>query len=259
MTTISDAILQVWQTHGYVQIPQLLSPELVNDVSRWVADLARFPTTPAGGDSVWQHFEQTENGTVLARTEYFLDFHPGFHDLLTRGAIPEILGQILGEPVVLYKEKINYKYPGGAGYAPHQDAAAYLHGDSHLTCAIAIDPATPENGCLYFAAGQHQRGLLARNEQGCIVKEVCEQMIWIPEPLAAGDGLVFSSYAPHFSPPNRTKNSRRTLYLTYNALREGNLREKYYQDKRDRLKHNPDSAQLSLIGHFQGRPVSSSL
>ena len=53
-----------------------------------------------------------------------------------------MLAQLFGEAAVVMKEKLNYKHPGGGGYAPHQDFAAYDFGSTHITCAIAIDAAT---------------------------------------------------------------------------------------------------------------------
>ena len=45
---------------------------------------------------------------------------------------------------------MNYKLPNTAGYAAHQDAAAYPEASSHVTCLVAVDPSTKENGCLWF-------------------------------------------------------------------------------------------------------------
>ena len=36
--------------------------------------------------------------------------------------IVEATSQLFGEPAVLWKEKMNFKKPGSAGFAPHQDA-----------------------------------------------------------------------------------------------------------------------------------------
>ena len=59
---------------------------------------------------------------------------------------------------MLYKEKVNYKHPGGAGFAPHQGAPAYRFVDHHVSCMVPLDPATEASGCLWVAAG-HDRGL----------------------------------------------------------------------------------------------------
>ena len=69
------------------------------------------------------HREQTSLGDVqLSRTENFVPFHADMRRLLTEGTLIEAVGQLMGQPAVLYKEKINYKHPGGGGYAAHQDA-----------------------------------------------------------------------------------------------------------------------------------------
>uniref|UniRef100_A0A7S2XD40 HD domain-containing protein n=1 Tax=Lotharella oceanica TaxID=641309 RepID=A0A7S2XD40_9EUKA len=73
-------------------------------------------------------------------------------------------------------------------------------------------------------------------------------MDFVPVETQPGDVLVFSSYVPHRSRVNRSPASRRLLYLTYNAAREGYLRDEYYRDKVQRIK----SGQLSLIKHFDG-------
>jgi hypothetical protein len=48
------------------------------------------------------------------------------------------------------------------------------------------------------------------------------------------------------------------MYPTYNALREGDLREAYYAQKSEEFRTRGDSGgnvQVSLIGDFQGLPV----
>jgi ectoine hydroxylase-related dioxygenase (phytanoyl-CoA dioxygenase family) len=44
-----------------------------------------------------------------------------------------------------------------------------------------------------------------------------------------GDLLIFHSLTPHQSGKNHTTHPRRSLYLTYNAERAGNLRDEYYK------------------------------
>ena len=78
----------------------------------------------------------------------------------------DVVSELMGEPAVLYKEKINYKYPGGGGYAAHQDAPAYEFVKFHITCLISVDAATPENGCLSFSPGQYEKGFIALDEKG---------------------------------------------------------------------------------------------
>lgn len=251
--------LETWEQKGYVQFPSFLSETETNDLKEWVEQISSWPPDP---EKWMHHFEQIGPIARPARTEYIIDFHDGLRRLLTTGKVPETAGSLLGQPVVLYKEKINYKYPGGGGYAAHQDAPAYEFVKLHITCSIAIDDATPENGCLYFAPELHREGLIHLNDQGCIEESKAKSLNWEPIPMKAGDALFFSSYAPHYSPSNQTDQSRRTLYLTYNALAEGDLRESYYADKRqafaDAAKTGDQRMRVSKIGHFNGKPPEQS-
>ncbi|WP_339728534.1 phytanoyl-CoA dioxygenase family protein [uncultured Gimesia sp.] len=255
-TTILPEQLKTWESAGYLKLPGFLTPTETENLREWVEEISEWP---ASDDQWMHHFEQTPFGVRPARTEYILDYHTGIRQLLTEGKIIENAGQLMGEPAVLYKEKINYKYPGGGGYAPHQDAPAYEFIKNHITCSIAIDTATPENGCLFFVPGLHQQGLLHLDEHGCIDPHFALTLNWEPVSMQPGDALFFSSYAPHKSPPNNTQEPRRTLYLTYNAAAEGDLREEYYADKRRSLAEigqtSDEKLKISKIGHFDGKPA----
>jgi ectoine hydroxylase-related dioxygenase (phytanoyl-CoA dioxygenase family) len=158
---------------------------------------------------------------------------------------------LLGEPAVLYKEKINYKLPGGAGYAPHQDAPAYRFVDTHVSCMVAVDDALMDNGCLEVVSGCHAE-LLPTDAAGCVRPDVVAELHWEPVEVRAGETLWFHSRTPHRSGPNLGALPRRALYPTYNARSEGDLRAAYYDQKRAELGDRDD---VSLIGDFQGRPV----
>jgi len=225
-----------------------------DDVAAWPEAPTRSGAAPAGG---WlQHRELTEAGPALCRTENLVPHHAGLRELLCAGAMVEVAGALLGEPAVLYKDKLNHKLPGGAGYAPHQDAPAYRFVEVHVSCMVAIDAATPENGCLEVVSGAHDR-LWPTDAAGCIRADVVDAMDWRPVTVRAGDTLWFHSRTPHRSGPNRSAGPRRALYPTYNAASEGDRRADYYRQKAAELAADAgdDRVPVSLIGDFQGRPV----
>jgi hypothetical protein len=216
-------------------------------VAAWVDEVAGWPD-----DGPWLHHrELTDVGPQLCRTENFVPFHDGLRTLLTTGPMLDTASALLGEPAVLYKEKINYKLPGGAGYAPHQDAPAYRFVETHVSCMVAVDDALVGNGCLEVVSGRHQE-LLPMDDTGCIRADVAADLAWVPVEVRAGETLWFHSRTPHRSGPNLGPTPRRALYPTYNALAEGDRRAAYYEQKRAEL---GGGAAVSLIGDFQGRPV----
>src|SRR5258708_39692562 len=72
----------------------------------WVDEVAAWPD---GAGDWLQYRELTDEGPKLCRSENFVPFHDGLRALLTAGAMLDIASALLGEPAVLYKEKINYK------------------------------------------------------------------------------------------------------------------------------------------------------
>lgn len=236
---------------GWVLVCELGAGD-VAFVRNWVDDIARWPI---GGGPWIHHRELTDDGPKLCRTENFVPFHDGMRDLLGI-RLARSASLLLGEPAVLYKEKINYKLQGGAGFAPHQDAPAYPLVDLHVSCMLAIDDATVDNGCLEVVDATHHH-LLPMNDRGCIVEDLVEKLSWHPVPLRAGEALWFHSRAPHRSGANRSNTDRRALYPTYNARSAGDLRDAYYRAKAEAIAATPPGARvvMSLIGDFEGRPV----
>lgn len=219
----------------------------------WADEVAAWPD----GGGWLHHRELTDAGPALCRTENMVPHHAGLRSMLCSGLLVDVAAAILGEPAVLYKDKLNYKLPGGAGYSAHQDAPAYRFVDVHVSCMVAIDDAAESNGCLEVVSGAHDR-LWPTDDAGCLRADVVESMGWQPLPVRAGDALWFHSRTPHRSGPNSSSRPRRALYPTYNALSEGDLREDYYRQRAAELaaaSPAADRVAVSLIGDFQGRPV----
>jgi hypothetical protein len=246
-----SAVVRHFTEHGWVVVDAV--PEAARGrLATWVDEIAALPDS----SGVLQHREATDTGPQLCRSEYFLAAHAGLRELLSTGPVVEVAGALLGEPAVLYKEKVNYKLAGGAGYSPHQDAPAYPMIDAHVSAMIAVDDADDDNGGLEVVSGCFDT-ILPTDERGCIDPAVAESLVWQPVSLPAGQTLWFHSRTPHRSGPNHSGRSRRALYPTYNAAREGDLRDAYYDAKRAAFTTAPsgDRARVSLIGDFEGRRV----
>lgn len=246
-----------WVGDGFIQVDNFLSRLEVAELQRWVDDIESWPV----GAGPWlQHDEMTEFGPRRARSENFTPYHDGLGRLATEGALLRMASELLGEPAILFKEKLNYKHPGGAGYAPHQDIVAYPELSRCITCLVAVDDAAEDSGCLEFAPGWHQERL-AQGDDGCIVATLADNLFWQLLPIRAGSLIWFHGLIPHRSGDNRSQQSRRGLYLTYNALAEGDLRSRYYENKAqafaDKEGERSTSARISLINHFRGRPVQA--
>jgi ectoine hydroxylase-related dioxygenase (phytanoyl-CoA dioxygenase family) len=168
------------------------------------------------------------------RTEKLADYHPQLGALLFSDALGSIIKQLSGEDMLLFKDKINYKLPGGNGFHAHLDAPAYDHicKVEHVTANFAIEAATIGNGCLEIVPGSHKMNVDLANG-GRLSEAWIAKHEWVPVLLEAGDILFFGSHLAHRSGPNRTAGRRASLYATYAAKRDGeDLRERYYAHRR---------------------------
>ena len=186
---------------------------------------------------------------VLCRTEYIIDYHYGMKELLTKGKIPNIVEKINNNKINLYKEKINYKYPNTGSYKSHQDITAYPNTKNHITCMINLCDTNKLNGCLEFSP--YNQNKILQHKNGVILNP--DKLNWHYCPTNFGDIVLFNSYVPHRSNINYTINPRKSLYITYNNITEGNLRNDYYKNKKINLSDN----KISLIDHYDGLIINN--
>ena len=70
---------------------------------------------------------------------------------------------------------------------------------------------------------KHNQGLLG-NKSSAIPKKIVSKLKWEKLKTTPGDVILFGAYTPHRSGSNNTKKPRRMMYLTYNAKKDGDLR-----------------------------------
>jgi 2-aminoethylphosphonate dioxygenase len=232
-TVLHRAALPHYRRHGWTHARGFFTDAEMVSIIGYVDQVAALPEI-SGRQMVYREPSLLDpNLRVLQRIEDFCPHHPQFDALVRGGRLQAAIERLLGEPAVLFKDKINFKMPGGAGFELHQDQAAgwSRYAPLFVTAVISIDAATLENGCLEIAAGPRLRHLIGP-EWEPLSRDALEHHDLRPEPTQPGDAMFFDSYVPHASSPNLTQSTRRVLYLTYNRAVDGNQRARYYADKR---------------------------
>jgi len=228
---LTDAQIGSFRRDGFVVVPGLVDAAGVKDIRQWTDDVQGWPETPGK----WmKYFEQDAAGRrLLNRLEDVLPFHPGFRALATSPAFAGACGQLFGEPAVLFKDKINFKQPGGGGFEPHQDVQAgwSRYADLHITALLTIDRSTRANGCLEMATNFHGQQLIGAEWEPLTAGQLAG-IEWMAIEAEPGDAVFFDSFVPHRSGPNHTGEQRRVLYYTYNKASAGDHLRQYYADKR---------------------------
>jgi len=219
---------------GFIFVRGMYSEAEITQAKSWIANLAG--RTPELGEQM-VYFEDSllEEGTrVLTRIERFAGYHPQLTDLVLGEEMVRRASDLLGEQAVLFKEKVNFKEPGGGGFTPHQDVQAgwKTYGSRYLSVLVTIDESTEDNGCLEIAAGHHKKGLIGQ-EWKPLEGEVLDNIDFVRHPTKPGDVAFFDGYTPHQSQPNLSDRTRWNMYLTFNPASQGDHREIYFADKRE--------------------------
>jgi hypothetical protein len=226
---------QIEQFHhdGFLLVRGMYSPEEMKDISQWTEEVAGSPETP-GHYMMYFESSKQDGARIISRIEDFVSFHEGFAELITRRRMQQAVSDLFGESAVLFKDKINFKLPGGDGFKEHQDVQAGWddYADLHITAMIAIDETNADNGSVEMIPGMHKQGLLG--EMWAPLTDVdTKNASYEPVHCQPGDAVFFDSYAPHRSMPNNTDQARRVLYITFNGASKGDHRAQYYADKRN--------------------------
>ena len=226
--------IAIYREKGWLLARGFVDPLEVEALSRWTDELAERPEEP-GKHMVYRESSLRDPGMrVIQRVENFCPYHAGFDAFVTAGGLRAAVDQLLGSTARLFKDKINFKMPGGAGFEPHQDQQAgwSRYAPMFLTAMVTIDPATLQNGCLEMGDGARLTRLVGAEWRPLEAVEMKDFSL-VPVPTEPGDVLFFDSYVPHASKANMSDRPRRILYLTYNAATEGDHRARYFAEKRE--------------------------
>jgi ectoine hydroxylase-related dioxygenase (phytanoyl-CoA dioxygenase family) len=253
---------------------------------RRITDEILYGTTKYPSDRSYEtiHFTKLVKGTCtvqqrreITRFENFVNSHKQWYNLC-HGYLATLISAVCGEEMVLFKEKLNLKPPGGTGFAPHLDSPSLriALGDkgpsNFVTVMVAIDDMTEKNGCLRVWKGswnEDNHVTLMEPEEGgdpdaggragAIHPNFIQDEKFEPITCKGGDIVAFNGWVPHRSSANSSLFSRRAVFLTYNPAREGNYHDEYYskmKGKREEFRRSL-KAQRNLDSECEMKALNS--
>jgi 2-aminoethylphosphonate dioxygenase len=220
---------------GFLIVRAVFTPESLADLDRESRELM------ARGELIdnnnircrWKDHHQTKECTFEC-LDPVIDLSPACERVARNPRILEILRDLYGEPAHLFKDKLIFKPAGVEGYKLHQDWISWEgFPTTFITALVAIDPCDRSNGCTMVYPGCHHSGYVSPQDGAY---HHCPES-WVagvdpvPLELKVGDIALFGAFTPHYSEPNRSGQSRRQLYLSYNADSDGGeQRAKHYAE-----------------------------
>ncbi len=214
-----------YESDGFVRIEPLLQPheldEIETELIRYTEDVA--PGLPAA-DIVYERDALADGRRAIRNLWRMEQYSTFFADLAKRPALLQVMNCLVnGKAVVAGVELFAKPAYVGSAVPFHQDNAYFnLVPPDSLTCWIALDDSTLENGCIYYARGSHRGGLRPHKASGVKGNSLMvaqpplqSEFEQIPGILTRGGAILHNCVLLHRSEQNRSPHSRRGLLIVY--------------------------------------------
>lgn len=229
-TPLTNDQVEFFRVNGYLAGVRLLDDGRVAELNEELAELMgpRYAADPR-----FYEYHRNESGDDSRRLFHALGawrIAPAFHDLIYHPPFVAAAERLLGGPVRLWHDQLFVKPPGEGGIvAWHQDYSYWTRTRpmAHLTCWIALDDATVENGCLQYVPGSHRWPLLPRGKLAddmdavlsVLTPEQRAEFKPVAAELKAGEASFHHPMLVHGSYPNRSDRPRRGAVI--NVMLDG--------------------------------------
>jgi len=227
---LSDSEFEQYQTDGYLVVENALDPETVERVKTRLREYTHGDREPERFTTQLEprvergELEVDEEGDAVRKFEGLgmVEEDGVFAEIANHETITAVAEQLLGPNLKLLRSAAMFKPPSvGSEKGLHQDAAYYpIAPMDHLTTWIALDDATPENGCMTVLPGGHKDGMLDHEaveyDTDIVISETeYDEDEFVELPMEAGDVLFTHCLVPHYTAPNTTDQWRRALIMSY--------------------------------------------
>ncbi len=136
----------------------------------------------------------------------------------------DCLERIIGSNIEFLSDKVAFKSAKVDFPSPWHQDWSYWHGAHKLSVWIALDAATPENGCLKLLPGSHLSPVIhdgsAPAEEGFgqrIRPDLIDESKAFTGTCEPGDAIFFHDLTLHASFPNSSAKDRMALISTYRS------------------------------------------
>ncbi|MEM7134011.1 MAG: phytanoyl-CoA dioxygenase family protein [Chloroflexota bacterium] len=164
-----------------------------------------------GDGSEQERLDQVRKMTHLC---YFDDL---FESIARKPEIVDVIEELLGPNIKLYCDQLMMKPRyNGTVTGWHQDSVAWpqFAPQEHVSCWVALDDATVDNGCMTVIPSSHQWGPIKEEfKDEFLANPLLEEPV--PVELPAGSCMFHNGLNFHRTGANTTPNRRRGLALHY--------------------------------------------
>lgn len=228
-------LIAQYKRNGFAIVRGFFSPSEVRTIAAAVdrvhAEGVAHGRSFRHGNLFYNVVPATEDAAPRVRMAQWFAYHqPVLNAARLDTRYVDTLEPLLGHDLKQIINQLHWKEPGApSDFAWHQDARfrrpaeAYRNlADSYIQTGLAIDPHTPESGCMRLVPGSHKRGTInldcsravlgSSMEDGALIEAGLSPDAVVDLVLEPGDLALWNPFLVHGSGPNRS-NHRRRLYI----------------------------------------------
>jgi phytanoyl-CoA hydroxylase len=224
MRVLSTSQLEAYNRDGYLIVEDVLSPEVMDELSATSDRFVDQSRTVNRSDDVFDFEPFDEGGEKHLRRIKSPERQAAIYARAMRSeAVLDCVSDLIGADVRFWSSKLNLKRPiGGQAVEWHQDwAFGPATNDDLLTVGVALDDATTENGCLLMIPCSHRGPVLDHWQgdsfAGAVTDKTFDSSAAAPVEVKRGGVSIHHIRTLHASAPNRSDHQRRLLLYTYAA------------------------------------------
>jgi phytanoyl-CoA hydroxylase len=202
--------------NGYTLLENVFTPAEMENVATRIEAIQQAHQERLRQEGGTQGISRADEITF---TSHLAEADAQIRAFVTRPEFVAITTQILGADIDLYWNQSVFKMPEGKKEFPwHQDDGYTLVTPSpYLTLWLALNDATPENGCVSVLPGAYRAGLREHyySDLGYVCHDSDDPNQGVLVPVKAGSIAAFWSLTPHKSGPNLSQAPRKAYVIQY--------------------------------------------
>ena len=224
---VTDADVQFFHKHGYLVIHDAFSPEEISETLEGMLYLMDGKNPDYRG--IQYEPKMVKQKSVLSTEERrditrkiasFVEYEPRLKAISEHERLIAVVQCLIEATPKMFQDMGLIKPPHIGSEKPWHQDCAYFNlplGTPVIAAWIALDEATPENGCMHIIPGSHREGPVVhfnrRDWQICDTHVPVDREVMVP--LKAGGCLLWHGLLHHGTPANRSNLRRRALQFHY--------------------------------------------
>jgi phytanoyl-CoA hydroxylase len=229
LESVDEAQAFFYREFGFLAVQRAFDQRQVSEARQALRDIIRGdrqapPRCQVMYEAVARDSLQTlsldQRELAVRKVFRFEDVDPRLDAVMRSPALLTAVAKLGCTDPQLFQTMALLKGPGGREKPWHQDHAYFNVDLRHRVVGvwIALDQATPANGCMHIMPGRHRQPVIhfkRRDWQICdaTARSMHDQVLAVA--LEPGGLLFFDSLLPHGTPTNRTNDRRQALQFHY--------------------------------------------